>query len=107
MKVKYYECPECKRNFTEAERKRCTANKDGQKVCPRCYEEMTTTKPSNEVCATCQSWHGVRRFDARRGVIELDTAWTKVESPCAMKYNKSGLTPAASCRGYVKWCELP
>lgn len=68
---------------------------------------MTQTKPTSTVCATCQSWHGVRRFNALTGWIELDPDWAKVVSPCAMKYRKSGLASAAKCRGYVKWCELP
>ena len=68
---------------------------------------MTTTRPTNKVCATCQSWHGERRFNARTGLIELDPYFGKVTSPCAMKYKRSGLASSASCRGFVKWCELP
>lgn len=67
---------------------------------------MTAIKPDKVVCATCQSWHGVRRYDARKGLIEVDPIWTKVTSECSMRYKKSGLSPATSCRGYVRWCEL-
>ena len=67
---------------------------------------MTQTKPSSKVCATCPSWHGERRFNARTGWVELNPDWAKVASPCAMKYRRSGLASAATCRGYVKWCEL-
>lgn len=68
---------------------------------------MTWTKPSNKVCGTCQSWRGVRRFNARSGVVELNPIWPRGEPPCTMKYTKSGLASAVNCRGYVKWCELP
>lgn len=68
---------------------------------------MTTTKPEKIVCATCQSWHGIRRYNARFGLIELDPSSMKVSFECSMRYKKPGLTPATGCRGYVKWCELP
>ena len=68
--------------------------------------EMTTVKTGRIVCGLCQTWHGARRFDARRGVVELDPNSQKVELLCSMRYKKPGLTPAAACRGFVKWCEL-
>lgn len=68
---------------------------------------MTTVKPDKIVCATCQSWHGVRRFNARAGLVELDPSGQNVSEPCSMRCKKPGLTPATSCRGFVKWCELP
>ena len=68
---------------------------------------MTTTQPTNKVCATCQSWYGVRRFNARIGRIELDPSLAKVSAECVMRYRKPGLCSAKNCHGYVKWCELP
>ena len=67
---------------------------------------MTTVKPDKVVCGLCQSWHGIRRFNARAGLVELDQNCQKVSEPCSMRYKKPGLTTATSCRGFVKWCEL-
>ena len=67
---------------------------------------MTTVKTDRSVCGLCQSWHGIRKFDARRGVVELDSNSQKVESTCSMRYKKPGLAPATACRGFVKWCDL-
>ena len=68
---------------------------------------MTTVKTDQVVCGLCQSWHGIRRFDARKCLVELDSNSQKVEFPCSMRYKKSGLASAYGCRGFVKWCELP
>lgn len=68
---------------------------------------MTTVKTERIICGLCQSWHGVRRFDALRRCVEIDPNWQKITSPCAMRYKKSGLTPANVCRGFIKWRELP
>ena len=71
-------------------------------VCRAEGVDMIATSLTNKICATCQSWHGTRRFNARTGVIEVEQSWTKVSSECVMCYKKPGLTSATNCREYAK-----
>lgn len=65
-----------------------------------------TVREDKLVCALCQSWSGVRSFNARTGFVEFDNSSLNCTKPCAMKYKRSGFTPAVKCRGFVLWCEL-
>lgn len=69
--------------------------------------DMTATSLTNKICATCQSWHGASRFNARIGVIELEQSWTKVSFGCVMCYKKSEFTSATNCRDTQSVFELP
>lgn len=68
---------------------------------------MTTAKPNDKKCCTCQSWKGERRYDARSGRVFYDNSLSCVSAECNMKYKKTGANPANNCRGYVRWVELP
>lgn len=68
---------------------------------------MTVLNATDKKCGTCQSWHGERRYDARRGKVIIDHIAQKPTSPCSMNYSKYGDYSATSCRGYVRWSELP
>ena len=62
-------------------------------------------KESRRQCCLCQSWRGERRYDARVGRVHYELS-SSVD-PCAMNFRRPGAYNCASCRGYVKWCELP
>lgn len=65
-----------------------------------------TIREDRLVCGLCQSWSGVRRFNARTGYVELEPYLTKSMPPCSMRYKRSGLASARMCPGFVTWCEI-
>ena len=65
---------------------------------------MTETNADNKYCCTCQSWHGVRQYDARRGKVKYENR--APDTPCSMNYKRPGACTVHNCRGYVRWCEL-
>ena len=67
---------------------------------------MNDNDTTRKYCLRDLPIHGIRRFDARKGVIELDPNWMKVSAECSMRYKKSGLSSAVNCRGYVRRAEI-
>ena len=65
---------------------------------------MTETNATSEYCCTCQSWHGIRKYDPRRGKVKYENR--APDTPCNMNYRKPGACPKGNCRGYVRWVEL-
>ena len=67
-------------------------------------KDMTETNATNEYCCTCQSWHGERRYDPRRGKVKYENRAPSI--PCNMNYRKPGACSKGNCKGYVRWVEL-
>ena len=65
---------------------------------------MTETNATSEYCCTCQSWHGIRKYEPRRGKVKYENR--APDTPCNMNYRKPGACPKGNCRGYVRWVEL-
>ena len=67
-------------------------------------DDMTETNATSEYCCTCQSWHGIRKYEPRRGKVKYENRAPDI--PCNMNYRKPGACPKGNCRGYVRWVEL-
>ena len=65
---------------------------------------MTETNATSEYCCTCQGWHGIRKYEPRRGKVKYENC--APDTPCNMNYRKPGACPKGNCRGYVRWVEL-
>ena len=61
---------------------------------------------SNVCCGTCQSWVGDRRYEHRLNRVVCEYSGALALDACSMNYKKASSTQVASCRGYVRWCEL-
>ena len=66
--------------------------------------DTTETNATGECYSMCQSWHGERRYEPRRGKVKYENR--APDTPCNMNYRKPGACPKGSCRGYVRWVEL-
>jgi len=55
---------------------------------------MTETNATSEYCCTCQSWHGIRKYEPRRGKVKYEDRAPDI--PCNMNYRKPGACPKGS-----------
>lgn len=54
---------------------------------------MTETSATSEYCCTCQSWHGIRKYEPRRGKVKYENRAPDI--PCNMNYRKPDACPKA------------